>query len=92
MDRKVRTPTQPVNLSGVRLRVGDGVAFVSDLEKRASTLACPRCKAPMKDVVRIAPVQNDPGLIAYECASCGYVTSVLMGPQSGDQLKGGQST
>jgi hypothetical protein len=41
----------------------------------------------MKEVVRIAPVQNDPGLIAYECPSCGYVTSVLIGPQSGDQGK-----
>jgi hypothetical protein len=29
----------------------------------------------------IAPVQNDPGLIAYECLSCGYVTSVLIGSQ-----------
>jgi hypothetical protein len=52
----------------------------------------PRCKAPMKDVVWIAPVQDDPGLIAYECLSCGYVTSVLISPQSGDQSKGGQST
>jgi hypothetical protein len=65
---------------------------VSDLEKREGTLACPRCKAPMKEVVWIAPVQNDPGLIAYECPSCSYVTSVLIAPQSGDQLKGGQST
>jgi hypothetical protein len=39
----------------------------------------------MKEIVRIAPVQRDPGLIAYECPSCGYVTSVLMGAQSGDQ-------
>jgi transposase-like protein len=83
----VRASTQPVNLSGVRLRVGDGIAFVSEVEKRASTLACPRCKAAMKDVVRIAPVQNDPGLIAYECPSCGYVTSVLIDTQSGDQGK-----
>ena len=53
-------------------------AFVSDLAKRVGTLACPLCKAPMKDVVWIAPVQSDPGLIAYECPSCGYVTSVLI--------------
>jgi hypothetical protein len=26
-----------------------------------------------------------PGLIAYECLSCGYVTSVLIAPQVGDQ-------
>jgi hypothetical protein len=35
----------------------------------------------MKDVVRIAPAQNDPGLIAYECPSCGYVTSILIDHQ-----------
>jgi hypothetical protein len=49
----------------------------------AANRACPRCKAPMIEVLRIAPVQNDPGLIAYECPSCGYVTSVLLGPKSG---------
>jgi hypothetical protein len=26
---------------------------------------------------RLRPAINDPGLIAYECPSCGYVTSVL---------------
>jgi hypothetical protein len=31
----------------------------------------------MEEVVWIAPVQGDPGLIAYECPSCGHVTSVL---------------
>jgi transposase-like protein len=61
---------------------------VSDLEKRQGTLACPRCKAPMKEVVRIAPVQSDPGLIAYECPSCGYVTSVLISPKDGEAGSG----
>jgi hypothetical protein len=31
----------------------------------------------MEEVVWIAPAQGDAGLIAYECPSCGYVTSVL---------------
>ena len=63
--------------------MGDGMRFVSDLAKREEgTLACPRCKAPMKEVVRIAPVQREPGLIAYECAACGYVTSVLIEPST----------
>jgi hypothetical protein len=31
----------------------------------------------MEEVVRIAPAQNEPGLIGYECPSCNYVTSVL---------------
>jgi hypothetical protein len=48
-----------------------------DLSKKRGTIACPRCKAPMEEVVRIAPVQDEPGLIGYECPSCSYVTSVL---------------
>jgi hypothetical protein len=36
----------------------------------------------MEEVVRIAPVQNEPGLIGYECPSCSYVTSVLTPPKS----------
>ena len=43
----------------------------------------------MKEVVWIAPVQNDSGLIAYECSSCGYVTSVLIAPRS--ETSSGQS-
>jgi hypothetical protein len=31
----------------------------------------------MKDVVTIAPLGNEPGLIAYECPKCGHVNSVL---------------
>jgi transposase-like protein len=51
---------------------------VSEFENRTGVKPCPRCKAPMQEVLRIAPAQNDPGLIAYECPSCGYVTSDLM--------------
>jgi uncharacterized Zn finger protein len=58
---------------------------MSDLAKREGTLACPRCKAPMKDVVRIAPAHGDSGLIAYECPACGYVTSVLIDHQRDDR-------
>jgi len=57
---------------------------MSDLEQREGTLACPRRKAPMQEVVWIAPAQSDPGLIAYECPSCGYVTSVLIDHQRHD--------
>jgi hypothetical protein len=42
---------------------------------------CPRCRTEMKDVVTIAPSAGDPGLIAYECPKCGYVTSELYYPQ-----------
>jgi hypothetical protein len=40
----------------------------------------------MKEVVWIAPLQNEPGLIAYECPSCSYVTSVLIGPDWGTSI------
>jgi hypothetical protein len=32
----------------------------------------------MKDVVTIAPLAGDPGLIAYECPRCGHLMSVLV--------------
>jgi len=37
----------------------------------------------MDEVLSIAPLVGEPGLIAYECPSCGYVTSVLIHPDSG---------
>jgi predicted RNA-binding Zn-ribbon protein involved in translation (DUF1610 family) len=38
---------------------------------------CAKCGTEMKDVVTIAPVAGDPGLVAYECPDCGHLTSVL---------------
>jgi DNA-directed RNA polymerase subunit RPC12/RpoP len=46
----------------------------------ACPLPCSRCGAAMKDVVTIAPLAGDPGLIAYECPDCGHLTSVLVPP------------
>jgi energy-coupling factor transporter ATP-binding protein EcfA2 len=39
-----------------------------------------RVLTTMKDVVTIAPLGGDPGLIAYECPDCGHLTSVLVPP------------
>jgi hypothetical protein len=36
----------------------------------------------MDEVVRIEPTLREPGLIAYECPNCVYVTSVLLKPQT----------
>jgi predicted RNA-binding Zn-ribbon protein involved in translation (DUF1610 family) len=36
----------------------------------------------MDEVVSIAPVAGEPGLTAYECPNCGYVTSVLEQPKA----------
>jgi hypothetical protein len=43
-------------------------------------MACPRCQAAMKEVVSIAPLGHESGLIAYECPACRYLTSVLWQP------------
>jgi hypothetical protein len=51
-----------------------------DLSK--SGYPCPRCKAVMDEVVRIAPLANEPGLIGYECPACSYATSVVLQPTS----------
>jgi hypothetical protein len=37
----------------------------------------------MDEVVSIAPLIGEPGLIGYECPKCGYVTSVLVQPNGG---------
>jgi len=55
------------------------VCGVSDLPKREG-FACPRCKVLMDEMVRIAPLANEPGLIGYECPACRYVTSVVLQP------------
>jgi hypothetical protein len=35
----------------------------------------------MDEIVRIAPTSGQPGLIAYECPNCVYVTSELIQPK-----------
>jgi hypothetical protein len=41
----------------------------------------------MDEVVRIEPLQNEPGLIGYECPSCRYVTSCF-GPRRSPTIRG----
>ena len=42
-------------------------------QSTAGTPLCPRCKATqMVEVTSIAPLLHEPGLIAYECPSCGH--------------------
>jgi hypothetical protein len=31
----------------------------------------------MQEIMRIAPLQSEPGLIAYECPACGKVSSEI---------------
>ena len=51
---------------------------MSDLARRRRGIACPRCRAPMQEIMRIAPLRIEPGLIAYECPTCGKVTSEIL--------------
>ena len=51
---------------------------MSDLARRRSGIACPRCRAPMQEIMRIAPLRIEPGLIAYECPTCGKLTSEIL--------------
>ena len=51
---------------------------VSDVSKRRSGAACPRCKTSMREVTTVAPLLTEPGLIAYECHACNYVMSVIL--------------
>jgi hypothetical protein len=44
------------------------------LERRA---ASPGIGSRMNEVVTIAPLGGDPGLIAYECSKCAHLMSVL---------------
>ena len=58
----------------------DGFRFETET-KRADLPDSPRCKtAVMLDILSIAPTLHQPGLIAFECPNCGYVTSVLQQP------------
>jgi hypothetical protein len=65
---------KPLGHWAVRAMSGQQRANRNDLP------ACPRCKAQMMEVVSIAPMLHEPGLIAYECSKCGYLTSVVQPP------------
>jgi transposase-like protein len=81
--KEAATPNSALRLSLVAFQ---GIRAVSDLPKKRGTIACPRCKALMEEVVRIDPVGHEPGLIGYECPSCCYVTSVLTThPKGGEE-------
>jgi hypothetical protein len=75
MDRKGRATTQPPSSHRVGVAWATG-AFVFELPKRAGDKPCP-LQGPDARGGEDRPVQGDPGLIAYECPSCGYVTSDL---------------
>ena len=56
---------------------------VSTLAQKRRTVGCPRCHGTMSEVVRIDPLYEQPGLIAYECNDCHYVTSEIVPAENG---------
>ena len=59
---------------------------VSTLAQKRRTVGCPRCHGTMSEVVRIDPLYEQPGLIAYECNDCHYVTSEIVPAETGEAL------
>jgi hypothetical protein len=50
------------------------VLLCRTLRRRRSGMACPRCQTSMREIMRIAPLKDAPGLIAYECPACEKLT------------------
>jgi transposase-like protein len=57
---------------------------VSDI--RRTDVSCPKCKARMDEVARIAPLKKSAGLVAYECPGCRYTMSEIL-PARGDSAE-----
>jgi hypothetical protein len=38
----------------------------------------------MQEIVSIAPLRGEPGLIAYECSACSHVTSEILPARQSD--------
>jgi predicted RNA-binding Zn-ribbon protein involved in translation (DUF1610 family) len=57
--------------------------FAAAAREHADFLPCPRCGMQMAKIVTIIPMGRQPGLVAYECPKCAYVTSVLASRATG---------
>jgi len=60
---------------------GRGVSDSARTKRVQGAVSCPRCGTTMEEVVSIAPTLGEPGLVAYECPNCVYVTSELVRPK-----------
>ena len=47
-------------------------------ERPPPPVICPKCKAEMDEVARIAPLSRASELVAYQCSSCRYTTSEIL--------------
>jgi hypothetical protein len=46
-------------------------------------IACPRCQSSMREIMRIAPLRNEPGL-TYECPACEKLTGEIWAGSTDD--------
>jgi hypothetical protein len=52
---------------------------------------CKRCGRAMRSVAEIAPLNGDPGLLAFACDGCGNTQSVMLQPDDA-RLQDGASS
>ena len=45
---------------------------------RRRAIGCQRCSGTMDEIMEIEALWNQPGLVAFECPDCGYLTSVVV--------------
>jgi hypothetical protein len=45
---------------------------------RRRAIRCQRCSGTMDEIMEIEALWNQPGLVAFECPDCGYLTSVVV--------------
>jgi hypothetical protein len=81
----LKAPVRVSRMGRLQLLVGSYLKGLRMADERRAwkVPSCPRCDGELKDVVTIPGAFGGPGLIAYECRDCGYLTSEIVGgPQS----------
>jgi hypothetical protein len=49
---------------------------------RRRAIRCQRCSGTMDEIMQIEALWDAPGLVAFECPDCGYLTSVVVPPEA----------
>jgi hypothetical protein len=49
---------------------------------RSRAIPCQRCSGTMDEIMQIEALWDAPGLVAFECPDCGYLTSVIIPPDA----------
>ena len=49
---------------------------------RRRAIRCTRCSGTMDEIMQIEALWDAPGLFAFECPDCEYLTSVVVPPEA----------